>query len=237
MLYLSLKHTHGSLIRHPDHAGDAAAGGAAGHPLAGYVGGWVDDLIQYLYTTLSSIPGVLLIAAAVLMMGGDQRHPSAVVLHVRQARRRAPAGVSQILGMTSWTGVARLLRGETLKLREPEFVQGAQAFGAGRFAIMGRQHPAQPDAHRADRAGDGLLGPGAGRGRAVPRRRRRRSEHDLLRHRDQHRANGTGARAHSLVVAAGRLRLHVRPGARRQPVRRRGARRLRSEAGGKRLCG
>jgi peptide/nickel transport system permease protein len=36
--------------------------------LAGYFGGWVDDLIQYLYTTLSSIPGVLLIAAAVLMM-------------------------------------------------------------------------------------------------------------------------------------------------------------------------
>ena len=36
--------------------------------LAGYVGGWVDDVIQYLYTTLSSIPGVLLIAAAVLMM-------------------------------------------------------------------------------------------------------------------------------------------------------------------------
>jgi ABC-type dipeptide/oligopeptide/nickel transport system permease subunit len=36
--------------------------------LAGYFRGWVDDLIQYLYTTLSSIPGVLLIAAAVLMM-------------------------------------------------------------------------------------------------------------------------------------------------------------------------
>jgi len=36
--------------------------------LAGYFRGWVDDAIQYLYTTLSSIPGVLLIAAAVLMM-------------------------------------------------------------------------------------------------------------------------------------------------------------------------
>jgi peptide/nickel transport system permease protein len=40
---------------------------AAGHR-AGYFGGWVDDVIQYLYTTLNSIPGVLLIAAAVLMM-------------------------------------------------------------------------------------------------------------------------------------------------------------------------
>ncbi|HLR30064.1 MAG TPA: ABC transporter permease, partial [Paenalcaligenes sp.] len=35
---------------------------------AGYFKGWVDDLIQYLYTTLTSIPGVLLIAACVLMM-------------------------------------------------------------------------------------------------------------------------------------------------------------------------
>ena len=36
--------------------------------MAGYFGGWVDDVIQYVYTTLNSIPGVLLIAAAVLMM-------------------------------------------------------------------------------------------------------------------------------------------------------------------------
>ena len=36
--------------------------------MAGYFRGWVDDVIQYVYTTLNSIPGVLLIAAAVLMM-------------------------------------------------------------------------------------------------------------------------------------------------------------------------
>ncbi len=35
---------------------------------AGYFRGWVDDVIQYLYTTLNSIPGVLLIAAAILML-------------------------------------------------------------------------------------------------------------------------------------------------------------------------
>jgi len=35
---------------------------------AGYFGGWVDDVIQYLYTTLNSIPGVLLIAASVLVV-------------------------------------------------------------------------------------------------------------------------------------------------------------------------
>ncbi len=106
--------------------------------LAGYVGGWVDDLIQYLYTTLSSIPGVLLIAAAVLMMQVIiDTHPDWFATSAERADARLLA-LCLILGMTSWTGVARLLRGETLKLRELEFVQAAQAFGVGRFAIMGR---------------------------------------------------------------------------------------------------
>ncbi|MDP2826496.1 MAG: ABC transporter permease [Sulfuritalea sp.] len=106
--------------------------------LAGYVGGWVDDVIQYLYTTLSSIPGVLLIAAAVLMMQvAIDTHPEWFATSAERADARLLA-LCLILGMTSWTGVARLLRGETLKLRELEFVQAAQAFGVGRFAIMRR---------------------------------------------------------------------------------------------------
>jgi len=106
--------------------------------LAGYVGGWVDDVIQYLYTTLSSIPGVLLIAAAVLMMQVViDTHPQWFATSAERADARLLA-LCLILGMTSWTGVARLLRGETLKLRELEFVQAAQAFGVGRFAIMRR---------------------------------------------------------------------------------------------------
>ncbi|MCF8199205.1 MAG: ABC transporter permease [Sulfuritalea sp.] len=106
--------------------------------LAGYVGGWVDDVIQYLYTTLSSIPGVLLIAAAVLMMQVViDTHPEWFATTAERADARLLA-LCLILGMTSWTGLARLMRGETLKLRELEFVQAAQAFGVGRFAIMHR---------------------------------------------------------------------------------------------------
>ncbi|MCF8178845.1 MAG: ABC transporter permease [Sulfuritalea sp.] len=106
--------------------------------LAGYVGGWVDDIIQYLYTTLSSIPGVLLIAAAVLMMQVViDTHPEWFATTAERADARLLA-LCLILGMTSWTGLARLMRGETLKLRELEFVQAAQAFGVGRFAIMRR---------------------------------------------------------------------------------------------------
>ncbi len=106
--------------------------------LAGFIGGWVDDVIQYLYTTLSSIPGVLLIAAAVLMMQVViDTHPDWFATSAERADARLLA-LCLILGVTSWTGVARLLRGETLKLRELEFVQAAQAFGVGRFAIMRR---------------------------------------------------------------------------------------------------
>ncbi len=104
--------------------------------LAGYLGGWVDDLIQYLYTTLNSIPGVLLIAAAVLMMQVlIDTHPEAFATAADRADARLLA-LCAIMGVTSWTGLCRLLRGETLKLREMDYIQAARAFGVGRLAIM-----------------------------------------------------------------------------------------------------
>ncbi|MCM8611965.1 ABC transporter permease [Accumulibacter sp.] len=106
--------------------------------LAGYFRGWVDDLIQYLYTTLSSIPGVLLIAAAVLMMQVlIDTHPQWFATAAERADLRLLA-LCFILGVTSWTGLCRLLRGETLKLRELEYIQAAQAFGVSSLRIIGR---------------------------------------------------------------------------------------------------
>ena len=106
--------------------------------LAGYFRGWVDDTIQYLYTTLSSIPGVLLIAAAVLTMQAlIDTHPQWFSTAAERADLRLLA-LCLILGMSSWTGLCRLLRGETLKLRELEYIQAAQAFGLGDLAILRR---------------------------------------------------------------------------------------------------
>ncbi|MDQ5880533.1 MAG: peptide/nickel transport system permease protein, partial [Pseudomonadota bacterium] len=106
--------------------------------LAGYFRGWVDDLIQYLYTTLSSIPGVLLIAAAVLMMQVViDTHPQWFTTAAERADLRLLA-LCFILGLTSWTGLARLLRGEAMKLRELEYVQAAQSFGVSDLRIIGR---------------------------------------------------------------------------------------------------
>lgn len=104
--------------------------------MAGYFRGWVDDLIQYLYTTLSSVPGVLLIAAAVLMMQVYMsNHPEEFNSLTERADFRL-LFLCMILGITSWTSLCRLLRGETLKLRQLDYVQAAQAFGVGHFVIL-----------------------------------------------------------------------------------------------------
>ncbi|MBZ0091771.1 MAG: ABC transporter permease [Sulfuricellaceae bacterium] len=106
--------------------------------MAGYFRGWVDDLIQYLYTTLNSIPGVLLIAASVLMMQvWMESRPELFDTVLARADMRL-LFLCIILGVTSWTGLCRLLRGETLKLREMEYIQAAQAFGIGHGRIIAR---------------------------------------------------------------------------------------------------
>ena len=106
--------------------------------LAGYFKGWVDEVIQYLYTTLSSVPNVLLIAACVLMVQvfldqhsdmfetGSERSDLKIFL------------LCVILGLTGWATLCRLIRGETLKLRELDFVQAATAFGVDHARIMAR---------------------------------------------------------------------------------------------------
>lgn len=104
--------------------------------LAGYVGGWIDDAIQFTYTTLNSIPDVLLIAAAILMMQVFiDTHPEWFSSAAERADARLIA-LCVIMGVTSWTGLCRLLRAETLKMRELEYVQAAQAFGVSRLAVM-----------------------------------------------------------------------------------------------------
>jgi len=105
---------------------------------AGYFKGWVDDLIQYIYTTLNSIPSVLLIAAAVLLVQVYMdTHPNLFPTAVERADRRLLM-LCAILGVTTWTGLCRLLRGETLKIRELDYIQAAQAFGVNHMRIITR---------------------------------------------------------------------------------------------------
>jgi ABC-type dipeptide/oligopeptide/nickel transport system permease subunit len=101
--------------------------------LAGYFGGWVDDVIQYLYTTLNSIPGVLLIAAAVLMMQVYiDTHPDGS--RPRRARRLRLLALCLILGVTSWTGLCRLPARRGAQAARTRFHQAARAFGVSNCA-------------------------------------------------------------------------------------------------------
>ena len=103
---------------------------------AGYIGGLVDDVIQYVYTTLNSIPSVLLIASAILML---QVYMANNPMNFENIYERADLRLfflCMILGLTSWTGLCRLLRGESMKLREVDYVQASKTFGLSRISII-----------------------------------------------------------------------------------------------------
>lgn len=110
--------------------------------VAGYFGGVIDDIVQYIYTTLASIPGVLLIVAFMLLFGSRGYQGGLLSTHDLVFGFIVPNDrlfwLCLILGITSWTDLCRLIRGETLKLREMEYVAAAQTFGAGGLRIIYR---------------------------------------------------------------------------------------------------
>jgi peptide/nickel transport system permease protein len=106
--------------------------------LAGYFKGWVDDVVQYLYTTLSSIPGILLIAASVLLFQVYiDLNPDQFAIGMEKADARFIA-LCFILGVTSWSSLCRLIRAETLKISQLGYVQAAHAFGVSHTRILVR---------------------------------------------------------------------------------------------------
>ena len=106
--------------------------------LAGWFRGWVDEVVQYLYTTLTSVPNVLLIAACVLMVQvALDKHPDWFETGAERSDIKVFL-LCFILGVTGWSTLCRLVRAETLKLRELEFVQAATAFGVAPLRIMAR---------------------------------------------------------------------------------------------------
>lgn len=103
---------------------------------AGYFGGLIDDIIQYIYTTLSSIPGVLLIAASILSLQVYiANHPEWFPTLLARSDARLLA-LCIILGITSWTSLCRMLRAETLKIREIDYIQAANALGTSHRKII-----------------------------------------------------------------------------------------------------
>jgi ABC-type dipeptide/oligopeptide/nickel transport system permease subunit len=101
---------------------------------AGYFGRWIDDMIVWFYTTVASIPGIILLIALkfafadrVLFAG----MPFALDLS-------GMAGVYLALGLISWIATCRLVRAETMKIKEFDFVMAARAAGRSDAAIIMR---------------------------------------------------------------------------------------------------
>ena len=94
---------------------------------AGYFRGWVDDIVVWLVTTLNTIPYILLVMAF------------AVVLKDRTLfgiQLRGVTAVYLAMGLTSWVGIARLIRGEIMKRKESEYVLAARAIGCSSWRII-----------------------------------------------------------------------------------------------------
>ncbi len=103
---------------------------AIGVPLgaiAGYFRGFVDEIIVWIYSTLSSIPYILLILAF------------AIVLRDKTLFGHKLRGITAVylaIGLTSWVGICRLIRGEIIKHKEREYVLAAVSYGCGRRRII-----------------------------------------------------------------------------------------------------
>ncbi len=88
--------------------------------IAGFYGGWIDNLISRFIDIMLCVPTFLLILSVIAVLG-----PSIL-------------NVMVIIGVTSWMGVARLIRAEILSLKEREFIEAARAIGASDLRIITR---------------------------------------------------------------------------------------------------
>jgi ABC-type dipeptide/oligopeptide/nickel transport system permease subunit len=109
--------------------------------VAGYFGGWIDEIITWLYTTVSSIPWILLMIALVYALKGTT-FPWLRVQNYRVRFEYTEADpvflIILALGLTDWVGICRLMRGEVLKHRDRDYVHAARAAGVGTPRILFR---------------------------------------------------------------------------------------------------
>ncbi len=94
--------------------------GVALGALAGYFGGIVDECIVWFYTTIASIPNIMLLIALTFILG------------------KGILAVYIALGMTNWVELCRLMRGEVKRHKDREYLQAANALGASHLRKLCR---------------------------------------------------------------------------------------------------
>ncbi len=88
--------------------------------IAGYYRGWVDDAVQYVYSTVAAVPEILMLVAILMVLG------------------KGLGSMAIALGITGWVGMARLIRGETLRQVEKPYVAAAKSIGQSDWKILTR---------------------------------------------------------------------------------------------------
>ncbi len=92
--------------------------------ISGYFGGIIDNILMRLVEVLMTIPGIYLLVALAAVLPPSLSSAQRFLLIVL------------ITSLISWSGLARVIRGQVLTLKEQEFIQAAKAIGANSFAII-----------------------------------------------------------------------------------------------------
>jgi peptide/nickel transport system permease protein len=86
--------------------------------IAGYFGGWVDTVLARFIDAVLAFPYIVLALALAAVLG-----PSLTI-------------VIGVISFFSWAGISRIVRGQTLSLKEKEYIEAARSLGAGPWRIM-----------------------------------------------------------------------------------------------------
>jgi len=90
---------------------------------AAFFGSWVDQMVIWLYSALSAIPYLVLLGVLIFMFAGSKYENSLIPIYVA-------------FSLTFWIGPCRVIRGETLRVRELDYIQAANALGQRRGIIL-----------------------------------------------------------------------------------------------------
>ncbi|MEL6343681.1 MAG: ABC transporter permease [Myxococcota bacterium] len=105
---------------------------------AGFSGRWVDEVVQYLYSTLASIPYLLLILALAFVIRQGPLSDAYNQTFISDYVSLGLFNIVLVIGATSWVTLCRLVRAEVKKVRELEYVQAARALGYSNTRILFR---------------------------------------------------------------------------------------------------
>jgi peptide/nickel transport system permease protein len=113
--------------------------------IAGYFGGWIDDIITWVYSVIGTIPWLLLVIAMTYILSSNEslkdpptHAPGPVAAFFKNILPTDLLIVIFALGLTDWVSLCRLIRGETLKLRDSDMVAAGRALGLSELRIIFR---------------------------------------------------------------------------------------------------